>query len=367
MPTISRRAILNNAKLTGAAISLREGIAYYCNFYEPWTDVAQTRIGELVGLTPAQVSRAITELEEHQEIKKEHGRIYLLKLDDKQLNGIAERDFHLLKTLADLGCEDARPLVAKMETMFAVSEKGVEFLLHFFMFSNLPNRQTSLPSQKHDVADMVTIVADSATPFKGLSTNNFLNNDGVLGEEEEENVSCRDVSEQTGNSSSSSGGAAVTSEDLRVGDTDEPRADAPENGKNHEKRKEIWVQKHERGDIKGLERWLDYLESLPELENVSVRTLWKKYDRQCKKRHSGAAERGWFLKSWLFKLTESVQEKLSDVEEEIEENAIVQGSGGGKTSKQKRDEYAIREHEALERNRLEVEERRAALLRESNA
>lgn len=332
MPTLAFRAVKNNKNLTGPELSFREAIAAWCeNTYRPFTDKNQTFLGEFVGQEKAQRSKSLAGLREKGEVAEDDGKIYLLRLDDYQLNEIARRDYALLKKLAVLGSADAALMVIGLtknlellkeieakysyscisdsqskEIVKKVSKKVVyletkvvseetcnSFLMQFFLFSSfqIDNKSFQIDnSQTQEVSYLETKVVYLETPYK--EANEIKENIGEikLEEEEEETASSSKVSSvknfrARANSVEAGQRNAKVTHDAQSGDES--------NGKKEIDKNEL------RHDIPVSEgkKWLAWLGSLPKYQGINIPKLYERMKANCAKNGS-TPSRTKFLR-WL--------------------------------------------------------------------
>jgi len=307
MATISNKAISNNHKLTGAEINLREGIASFCSFDNPSTAQTLVNIAARIGMDKGQAQKVMTKLEENGEVKKYNGRYYLLQLDPEQIDRISKKNYELLKTLAVLGCEEAKSIVDKESTLNDSESTLSRFLLHFFLFSQLTQSQQKLTGSQPQVDTESTKVDRKSTPFKGNNGVDVLNN-GVMEEAEEGlHVACKGDEIKTA-------AAAADSDIPDSGDSADPHPEKL-NGTTRKKLREEWIHLHKRKDL-DTAAWHGYLQKLPECKNIKVQKLWSEMLKWCHENHKQAS-RGRFL-NWVLDEIDDVPEEIVQEEKSAE-------------------------------------------------
>lgn len=332
MSTISLRAIKNNKKLKGTEISLREAIASFCSTYTPYTDKNLKTIAERIDMDPGQASTAIQGLEDKKEVCRKDGRIYLLVLDDYQLEKIAAENFPLLEKLAELGSLEAKEMVEKTTIKIEESSIEVQFLLHFFMFSQLRDSQFKLRDSQSPVENFtslnekVSIALKEKNVLRNVSLNDSTN------EEEEEKTPSSSSSRANGQSFQSGGDKDEPRNENRSTKkqkTEVPRGGEGKNG-NPDKNSGAEFVDETRPELTD-EQFLEYLAKRPENQGIDVQGLYLEMVKWCKKNRGNQPSRKRFLK-WLLVERKSVPMSLEIPEENPKGGNKPSGNGKRKDS-----------------------------------
>lgn len=308
MPTISSRAGQSTKHLSGAETKLREAVVLCCSTYVPFTDKTLTQIGEIAGMSVSQASTVMKSLSKKGEVVESDGCFYLLKLDDYQLEKIGKSDLDLLRKLVDLGCEEAKYALYKFETFLYISESSVNFLLHFFMFSNFTICKENFTNPKEGLYKFETNVYKFETPLKEYNDNVFLNDSLNFKEEEI-------LKAEVGKT------AAATETVFTDGDIPEKLSEKNKDIQeklNGDKPDEDWAKFHTRTDLQPVDDWISYVQSLAECRNLTVRAVWERYLKDSGKKKKSAT-RYRFLKNWLWPDIQACPEEIAQSDIEIEE------------------------------------------------
>jgi ribosomal protein L7/L12 len=336
MPSISFRAIDNNKNLFGSEINLRESICSFCATYVPYTDEKLTAIADRIGMDIGQASSVLKELISKGEVARHNGKIYLLRLDDWQLEKIAVNNFKLLETLGELGCKEAKKLVESLTKKVETNSTDTTFLLQFFLFNQLSLSQEQLSSSQTEVESISSLNETNSTALKDKNVlSNVSQNVCVNGGKEGKTPPSFPLSANGQNFQS-------------AGDSDEPRNEnrSPENpkteeplggeGKNGKNGKSVTqeprggesygsgkqAKKDEiRRDIAQHLDWIKWLEEQPENQGINVRGLYRKMTKECKEK-GDSVTRERFVR-WL-----AVERRGIPMALELPEEENKDGTGG---------------------------------------